>query len=341
MGKLVSVIVPVYNVEKYLDRCIESILAQTYPNTEIILVDDKATDSSGEICDTWAQRIDKITVVHKEKNEGLGFARNTGIEHANGDYILFVDSDDYIAPELCEKAISRLENSNADICYFGHKKDRNGAIEESDLSALKDEYTGSEIVDLFLLNTLAQDINESGAARIGMSAWRILYKAETIKGNNLRFYSERDCLNEDLFFRIHVVKCIKKVSVIHENLYYYCYNGASLSTGYRKDRFEASKRMYQQLLEETRSFNDPKILTRCSRAFMNNLLVCIRQEIKYKNKVGSVADKRLKEYCNDPVVQQVLTDYPIKKMALQPRLLYSTVKNRWVAILKILVALKR
>ena len=91
MQKLVSIIVPVYNVEKYLDRCVRSLLDQTYPNIEIILVDDKAKDSSGEMCDRWASEKSNIRVVHKQINEGLGFARNTGLENASGDYILFVD----------------------------------------------------------------------------------------------------------------------------------------------------------------------------------------------------------------------------------------------------------
>ncbi|MCR4792406.1 MAG: glycosyltransferase [Lachnospiraceae bacterium] len=340
MGKLVSIIVPVYNVEKYLDRCIESLIGQTYPEIEIILVDDKSPDSSGAMCDKWAEGHAGISVVHKEVNEGLGLARNTGLEHVKGDYILFVDSDDYVEKDLCRKAVDRLEESGADICYFGHKKDYGDHITESDLSFLKKEYTGDKIITDFLSNTLGQAENESGAPRIGMSAWRILYRAEVIKENNLRFCSEREYLNEDLFFRIKLVQCISKVAVIHENLYYYCYNGASLTTRYRKDRFEASKRMYEKLCEETAVFDSDEIRRRCERAFMNNLMVCVRQEVKFSREPGVSAGERLREICSDEVVQKVLASYPLGKLPVQPRMFYRSVKSGRIAFLKILVKLK-
>ena len=340
MQKLVSIIVPVYNVEKYLDRCVRSLLDQTYPNIEIILVDDKAKDSSGEMCDRWASEKSNIRVVHKQINEGLGFARNTGLENASGDYILFVDSDDYIDHTLCERAIRAIESTGSDICYFGHKKDINGKIVESDLSSLKDFYEGAGIVNDFLLNTIAQSEKESGAPRIGMSAWRVLYRADVIRNNGLKFCSEREYLNEDMFFRIQVVKNIKKVAVIHENLYFYCYNGNSLTTSYRMDRFDASKRMYEKLVQEVAGFGSDALNIRCMRAFMNNLLVCIRQEVTYRSREDVNADKQLRIYCTDATVQKVLRNYPLSKLPLQPRVLYTAVKMKLVPVIKILVGLK-
>lgn len=108
---LISVIVPVYNVEKYLPKCIESIMAQTYTDLEILLIDDGATDSSGAICDEYARRDERIRVIHKE-NGGLSDARNRGIEEARGEYIGFVDSDDHIAPDMYEELYGL-------ICRYG------------------------------------------------------------------------------------------------------------------------------------------------------------------------------------------------------------------------------
>ena len=96
---LVTVVIPVYNVEAYLDRCVQSVVNQTYKNLEIILIDDGSPDNCPAMCDAWAQKDKRIKVVHKE-NAGLGYARNTGIEHATGEYICFFDSDDYVAPTL-------------------------------------------------------------------------------------------------------------------------------------------------------------------------------------------------------------------------------------------------
>lgn len=100
---VVSVVLPIYNVEKYLSRCLESVVNQSYRKLEIILVDDESPDKCPEICDEWAAKDSRIKVIHK-KNGGLGYARNTGIENATGEYICFVDSDDYIAPDTIEKA---------------------------------------------------------------------------------------------------------------------------------------------------------------------------------------------------------------------------------------------
>ena len=331
---------PVYNVEKYLDRCVRSLIEQTYPDTEIILVDDKSPDSSGLLCDDWAAKKSNIRAVHKEVNEGLGFARNTGLEHANGDYILFIDSDDYVDRDLCEKAVARLEESGADICYFGSKKDYGDHIVENDLSHLKDEYTGDEIISYFLSNTLSQTVQGSGAPKIGMSAWRILYRADVIRKNGLKFYSERDYLNEDLFFRVRLVQCISKAAILHENLYYYCYNGSSLTTKYRKDRFEASKRMFEKLCEETEVFDSDEIRQRCERAFMNNLMVCVRQEVRFSDRPDVNAKERLREICSDETVQKVLSSYPVSKLPVQPRLFYTAIKAGRIGTLKMLVKLK-
>lgn len=107
MEKLVSIIVPVYNVEKYLDQCVNSLINQTYDKIEIILVDDGSKDNSGRLCDEWAKKSNKIKAVHK-KNAGLGMARNTGLEHVTGNYVMFIDSDDYLAENVVEKLLEKL-----------------------------------------------------------------------------------------------------------------------------------------------------------------------------------------------------------------------------------------
>ena len=103
----ISVIVPIYNVEKYIDRCIKSIVNQTYKNLEIILINDGSLDKSGQICDTWESKDNRIKVIH-QMNSGVSVARNTGLENATGEYVTFVDSDDYIEPKYCEILKCRL-----------------------------------------------------------------------------------------------------------------------------------------------------------------------------------------------------------------------------------------
>lgn len=117
--KTISVVIPVYNVEKYLSECLDSVINQTYKNLQIILVDDGSTDSSGKICDEYAEKDDRITVVH-QSNAGAGAAKNTGLELIDGDYFSIIDSDDYIELDMYEKMVNSLENYNADIvqCLF-------------------------------------------------------------------------------------------------------------------------------------------------------------------------------------------------------------------------------
>ena len=114
MNSLVSIIVPIYNVEKYLDRCIESIVSQTYRDLEIILVDDGSPDSCPQMCDRWAEKDDRIKVIHKE-NAGVGFARNSGLDIATGDYISFVDPDDYLSLDAVEIMTGRIVKDQSDL----------------------------------------------------------------------------------------------------------------------------------------------------------------------------------------------------------------------------------
>lgn len=127
---LVSVLIPVYNVEKYLDRCVGSIVSQTYQNLEIILVDDSSPDNCPAICEAWAEKDSRIKVVHHQENRGLIAARNTGIAHATGEYITFVDSDDWVTLDYVEYLLNLLTEYHADVsgivlaAVFAHQKDR-------------------------------------------------------------------------------------------------------------------------------------------------------------------------------------------------------------------------
>lgn len=111
---MISIIIPVYNVEQYLDKCLQSVIHQTYQDIEIILVDDGSSDNSGILCDKWQEKDSRIKVIHKS-NGGLSNARNVAIEQANGEYLMFIDSDDIVSNDLCKELFEMLKNNNADI----------------------------------------------------------------------------------------------------------------------------------------------------------------------------------------------------------------------------------
>lgn len=166
----ISVIVPIYGVEKYLKQCVDSIIAQTYKNLEIILVDDGSPDKCPEICDEYAAQDKRVRVIHK-KNGGLGSAYNAGIDAASGKYIGFVESDDYIAPNMYEKLYNHLTQHNADVCFgswYYHTDQKN----TPDI----------EIAQNTDRNSLFSITQHQYLMTVHPSLWGKLYRASVLKG---------------------------------------------------------------------------------------------------------------------------------------------------------------
>lgn len=144
--ELISVIVPVYNVERYLRRCVDSILHQTYQDLEILLVDDGSTDASGAICDEYAAQEERVTAVH-QKNGGLSAARNTGLERAQGTYLCFVDSDDFLDSRMLETLCRDLQEQNADVAVVGFRMfEREEELAPAELAVPVQCMTGREAI---------------------------------------------------------------------------------------------------------------------------------------------------------------------------------------------------
>ncbi|MBE5812129.1 MAG: glycosyltransferase [Clostridiales bacterium] len=206
MAELISVIVPIYNVEKYLSRCIDSILNQTYKNLEIILVDDGSTDNCGKICDEYVKKDNRIRVIH-QANSGLSMARNTGLDIATGDYIGFVDSDDYIHPQMYEILSKSLIKNNADLVFSSYKKFEK---EEFNFNKIKSwnekKYINTDIVDMECTNN----------SRI-MAAWNKLYKKTIFEKNRY----EKGVICEDAHILIDILNECSSIVYISEELYYY------------------------------------------------------------------------------------------------------------------------
>ena len=225
MNLLISVIVPIYNVEKYLSRCLDSILAQTYKNLEIILVNDGSTDGSGKICEEYKQKDSRIVVVHK-KNGGLSSARNAGLDIATGSYIGFVDSDDYISLDMYELLIQKMlrKDDIANIMYV--RSYDSGKIVSSCVPHTMDEEISSETY----LEELLLHIGD-------VSVCSKLFSKELI--GNSRFVE--GVLNEDLLFIIEIIKRIHSIQFIGSVGYYYFVREKSISSGYGKAIIDMQK----------------------------------------------------------------------------------------------------
>lgn len=214
MGEKISIIVPVYKVEAYLSECIESIIHQTYRDLEIILVDDGSPDKCGEICDRYAAKDERIRVIHK-KNEGVARARNDGIECADGDYISFIDSDDWIAENAYEVLYQGLKQYDADCsvgkCVTVIDKNGNLTSKKSKASPISCE-TSLEAMKRVLLN--------------GSAVWNRLFKREVFQ--NIRFPLDR--INDDEVTALHAYAECKKIVFLNQETYYYRIRPNSITT---------------------------------------------------------------------------------------------------------------
>lgn len=202
---LISVVVPVYGVENYIGECIESILSQSYSDFELLLVDDGSKDRSGEICDEYATKDSRITVYHKA-NGGLSSARNYGIEHANGTYICFIDSDDWIYPDYLMRMYTQLKEENSDIVLCDVKQDRTGAW----CSDNKLRYSSKEIIG-WLENTISREY------MLTVVAFNKLYRTSLF--NEVRYPLGK--LHEDEFVIYSLLRQAGQISVVREELYFY------------------------------------------------------------------------------------------------------------------------
>ena len=212
-SRKVTVVIPVYNVEDYVESCVSSVLNQTYTDFELILVDDGATDSSGEICDKLALTDDRIRVIHQQ-NKGLGGARNTGIEESSTEYLFFLDSDDSIMPDTLKKLMETASDNKADIVIFGYLSvdEKGNTLNEFSNDLPKDKVMSpDEHPELFLAVP---------------NAWNKLYKRELFTENNIR-YPER-LWYEDLHTTPKLMLHAKRVTVIGDKFYLYLIRSGSI-----------------------------------------------------------------------------------------------------------------
>lgn len=248
MDSLISIIVPVYNTENYLEKCLYSLVNQTYKNIEIIIIDDGSPDNSMNIIQKFVLADNRVKVI-SQKNQGLSGARNTGMNNANGDYIMFIDSDDWIETDTCEKAINASEKYNADVVFWPYIK------EFSDLQ--KDNY----LFDKTEIIWSEKNINQLSRRMVGLvgdelanpqsidnlvTAWGKLYKKSVI--GDVRFTDTKIIGTEDALFNIEVFLEINSAVYIPDLLSHYRKdNESSLTHNYKKKLVSRWKEMYSRI----------------------------------------------------------------------------------------------
>lgn len=338
---LVTVVIPIFNVEKYLDRCMESVVNQTYPNLEIIMVDDGSPDTCPQKCEEWAKRDNRIKVIHKE-NAGLGMARNTGIEHASGEYICFFDSDDYISLDLIEKALTFAKSEDSEIVIFGfHQVDPAGRIQNSIIpNTKKQRYTGEEVQSVFLPDLIGPDLHTGERTNLWMSACACLYSMDLIHRAQWRFVSERNIISEDVYSLLCLYKDVNSVSVLPEAFYFYCENQASLTHTYRKDRFDRINHFLiscQQVCEQLEY--SEKVAERLAYPYLSNTIAALKM-IVTADLANTEKRKLIREIVDDHQMRHVLSQTAIRKESFARKTLLKVMRLRLYGIVYYLVKLK-
>lgn len=278
----VSVVIPIFNCGKYLETAISALLSQTYKDVEIILVDDGSTDNSLELCNRFAAENDTITVIHKDKSEGAGPARNSGIAVASGEYIMFLDADDRYAPNLVEKLVTAISSRDYDVAVCGYQ-----TYVEGKESVLLDTfvpenkvYTHKEEVRGFFANLFPE----------GMAGylWNKIYKTDVIKQNQIEFPDMRRL--QDGVFNIRYFDCAESCVAIDEPLYFYRLNAQT-------DTFKKCPPDYFDLVKQlSTDFIDKKSLwgnytdDNVYKFFLNEVGTCL--ENAYSKQWGFKASDR-------------------------------------------------
>ena len=327
---LVTIVLPVYNVELYLDRCMKSIVNQTYTNLEILLIDDGSTDSSALICDEWTNKDSRIKVIHKQ-NEGLGLARNTGIDNATGEYICFFDSDDFIELNTIEKVYNKAAETNADIVTFGFNTvDSKGDITKRTIpQSDKILYQGEEVLADFLPDLIAPNSETGINKNFWMSAWASMYSMKLIREVNWKFVSERLIISEDVYSLLELYSSVKRVAICKEAFYNYCENDTnSLTRKFRKDRYLQQKKFLLACLEIcTDKQYSLEVRRRLYYQFLGNTIGAIKRIIMSNEKIIN-RYRTVKYILNDELLQDVVRQLVTVKESFARKLLFFSIRNR-------------
>ena len=238
---MVSIVVPVYNIEQYLHECLDSLAAQTWKDVEIILVDDGSKDKSGDICDVYAKKDRRFRVVHKE-NGGVSSARNAGILAASGEYLVFVDGDDFIHPKMLEAYMAMADSGKNLLCEYTSDRCRWESLSGDEWREGKEERDYEDFMALFYRDYIHAPFNK-------------LYKMSIVKEHQIFFPPDTD-LGEDLLFNLEYFTWSQgEYQILRCPFYFYRESReGSLSTGYRNDLFELQQKLFwavQKFLKNT------------------------------------------------------------------------------------------
>ena len=341
----VSVVIPVYNTEKYLKQCIDSLTSQTLFEIEIIIVDDGSEKTCAHLCDELAKGDDRIKVIHKD-NEGQGLARNCGIKESTGEYIGFVDSDDYVDLEMYETLYSVAKENDADVVMSGvtfvggNTFSKSGEYVEKNYFD-KNTLFEKEDVKQLILGTVGALPSDADDSRYGVSVCKNIFKRSLLCEGKIEFVSERNIISEDAIFMVDCLEKTQKAVGIPGAFYFYRRNDESFSKSYRSDRFEKILIFLAELEKHiSGSVTKEEYDLYLKRLVQGYARILCSQEIMnaHENKLEySILSKRLKMICENELISSTLKSYPWYKLPKKQALFAFAMKYRLYYLQKIMV----
>lgn len=314
MNPKISIIIPVYNVEKYIEKCLDSVRQQTFEDFECILIDDGSTDHSGEICDFYV-KIDSRFCVFHQKNAGVGAARNYGINVACGEYIVFADPDDYLAKDYFENAVNHIQDFDMVIYNATYLLDSHEKIITSNIS---DEITfeGENIKDLEKY-VLDRDIPNINIPFIG-APWMKVYRKYTIKDYGLKF-DEGIHPMEDLIFNLCYMQKCNRIRFINKSFYFYRIHNESSMFGTKKNRYENFELAQRTLLDRFQDNNE--LLDIIYKWSVGQLWFCLSRQTFNKQCFPKYKEKRqdFLMHVNDTHIISTLRNVKKNNISLEKR----------------------
>ena len=331
LNKKIAVIVPAYNVQKYIGQCLESLVNQTYENIEILVINDGSTDDTLKIINEFAAKDKRITIISQE-NKGVSAARNLAIQQVEADYIMFLDSDDWLELETCEETLKEAGENDADIVMFGYireyeKNSLKKATFEEEKILFKDEEVQKKL-HRRIFGPLEKELESPEKLNVLTPVCMKLYKAEVIKG--LNFVDIKDIgICEDGYFNISAFENSKRVVFLKKHFYHYRKIIANGSLTQKKDSkiFDKTKMFYNILSEKIKEKHFPE---EYNKALDNRLVLSlIENSITLINSRNEVY-KNLKNILNDVDYKKAISNLELKYFPIHWKAFFFFAKIRFV-----------
>ena len=338
----ISIIVPIYNVEEYLEQCIISLVSQTLKEIEIILINDGSTDKSIEICEKYSKIDSRIKLINKN-NTGVSDSRNRGIEEANGEFIMFVDSDDWLEENACEIAYNNIKEKRADSLIFCYYRESSSGTTKKDIFKeeeiiFEDEELKKEIL-IPTLGLIGEKLKKPQRLDTLTPIYAKIYSSKIIKENNIRYIDLDKVPSECLMFNFDYYKNSKKVVYIKKYLYHYRRNNfTSITKGYRENLFE--KWLYWiKYMKKTKNISDEMLLN----AFYSRIcfsVIPLSGNIIKKDSFKELY-KEMKMVLNDPYYVEAYNVFTYNYFRIHWKIYFKLAKNRKIFLFCVMSKIMR